>query len=113
MSTAIAAVSCPPSPQAGALSATPSLHGAMQGRPTQGEIEQAIHMNAGVICNNRDPILVAFEEYLIGNMRMSDVKKDEEGVLIFNINQVRTVSLNAIKYIDWRFSSICQRMLIV
>jgi hypothetical protein len=36
----------------------------------------------------RDHQLRAFEQYLLQNMRASDVTKDEEGVYLFNVNQV-------------------------
>jgi hypothetical protein len=36
----------------------------------------------------RDPMLTAFENYLLQNMRASDVVSDEEGILLFNVNQV-------------------------
>lgn len=36
----------------------------------------------------RDAQIVQFEQYLLQNLRASDVAKDEEGVYIFNVNQV-------------------------
>jgi hypothetical protein len=36
----------------------------------------------------RDPLLVQFEEYLLHSLRANDVEKDEEGVYVFNVNQV-------------------------
>ena len=38
--------------------------------------------------NNRDPALAKFEGYLLGKLRASEVCKHEEGVYMFNINQV-------------------------
>ena len=38
--------------------------------------------------DSRDPMLVAFEAYLLKHMRQSDLQRDEEGVLLFNVNQV-------------------------
>ena len=38
--------------------------------------------------NRRDPQLRAFEHYLLDNLRQSDVTKDNEGVYLFNVNQV-------------------------
>ena len=36
----------------------------------------------------RDPMLRSFEQYLRQNLRASDVATDEEGVFVFNVNQV-------------------------
>ena len=36
----------------------------------------------------RDPMLRDFEQYLLRNLRASDVATDDEGVYIFNVNQV-------------------------
>ena len=36
----------------------------------------------------RDPQLRAFEQYLLSNMRQTDVTTDHEGVYLFNVNQV-------------------------
>ncbi len=33
-------------------------------------------------------MLAEFEDYLLQNMRASDVVRDEEGILLFNVNQV-------------------------
>ena len=38
--------------------------------------------------DRRDPQLRAFEQYLLQNLRASDVTTDEEGVYLFNVNQV-------------------------
>jgi hypothetical protein len=36
----------------------------------------------------RDPQLRAFEQYLLRNMRQTDVTTDHEGIYLFNVNQV-------------------------
>ena len=36
----------------------------------------------------RDPQLRAFEQYLLSNMRQTDVTTDHEGIYLFNVNQV-------------------------
>ncbi len=36
----------------------------------------------------RDPQLRAFEQYLLSNLRQTDVTSDNEGVYLFNVNQV-------------------------
>ena len=36
----------------------------------------------------RDPQLRAFEQYLLSNLRQTDVTTDHEGVYLFNVNQV-------------------------
>ena len=38
--------------------------------------------------NRRDPQIRAFEQYLLDNLRQSDVTTDNEGVYLFNVNQV-------------------------
>jgi hypothetical protein len=40
------------------------------------------------VTNGRDPMLEAFEKYLLNNLRGSDVAQDSEGILLFNVNQV-------------------------
>jgi hypothetical protein len=42
----------------------------------------------GAIESCRDPQLRAFEAYLLSRMRASDVISDEDGVYLFNVNQV-------------------------
>ena len=36
----------------------------------------------------RDPMLEAFEAHLLKNLRETDVAKDEDGIYLFNVNQV-------------------------
>jgi hypothetical protein len=38
--------------------------------------------------DTRDPMLVTLEKYLLQNLRASDVMTGEDGILLFNINQV-------------------------
>ena len=38
--------------------------------------------------DQRDPQLIAFEKYLVDNLRQTDVVRGEDGVLLFNVNQV-------------------------
>ena len=38
--------------------------------------------------NRRDPQIRAFEQYLLDNLRQSDVTTDNQGVYLFNVNQV-------------------------
>jgi hypothetical protein len=42
----------------------------------------------GGVHNSRDPALAKFEWYILGSLSASDICKDEEGVYMFNINQV-------------------------
>jgi hypothetical protein len=48
----------------------------------------ATHTQGGVVAPIRDSMLAEFEDYLLQNMRASDVVRDEEGILLFNVNQV-------------------------
>jgi hypothetical protein len=49
---------------------------------------QAIATAESRVEQQRDPMLRDFEQYLLRNLRASDVATDEEGVFVFNVNQV-------------------------
>jgi hypothetical protein len=75
-----------------AASMTAVLYVTMAGDGGGGNLNMQQHQQqpavASVRESYRDPQLRAFEEYLLQNMRASDVTTDEEGVYLFNVNQV-------------------------
>ena len=73
-------------PVSSALSTTRSL-AAWRGQSRSTQQTRPAGVTVGVR-NDRDPMLVKFEEYLLGNLRASDVCKDDDGVYMFNVNQV-------------------------
>lgn len=60
------------------------------------EQQQRMDMSAAVSTpvDGRDPVLVALEGHLMENLKASDVQMDDDGVLLFNVNQVAYLAEN-------------------
>ncbi len=85
---AAAAISAANTAAAAAASTSTALAALVSSANSAAHPSGGVAMVAALGNNGRDPMLSAFENYLLKNMRASDVVHDEEGILLFNVNQV-------------------------